>query len=132
MHSYIRSFACVIACAVLVPASLAGSDQAQAKSKKLDLADVVAGLYNGDVMSDARGSSQSDVTISIDKVAPGTVRVTSDYERIPERTFRLTRAMQTIQNQGGEPGEVFLFDQAKSPPNLMLTIDDASWSGVRE
>jgi hypothetical protein len=104
----------------------------EAKTKKVDLADVVVGLYHGDVMSDARGSSQSDVAISIDKVAPGTVRVTSDYERIPERTFRLTRAMQTIQNQGGEPGEVFLYDQSKSPPNLMLTIDDASWSGTRE
>ena len=132
MQSYIRSFAFVIACALLVPASLAGFDQAQAKSKKIDLADVVSGLYHGDVMSDARGSSQSDVTISIDKVAPGTVRVTSDYERIPERTFRLTRAMQTIQNQGGEPGEVFLYDQGKSPPSLMLTLDDASWSGVPE
>ncbi len=132
MRNHVRTFACAIACGVLVPASIGASGEVQAKVKKADLADLVSGLYHGDVMSDARGSSQSDVTISIDKVAPGTVRVTSDYERIPERTFRLTRAMQTIQNQGGEPGEVFLYDQGKSPPSLMLTLDDASWSGVPE
>jgi type II secretory pathway pseudopilin PulG len=117
---------------MLAPVLLVSASQLQAKAKKIDLADVVAGAYHGDVISDARGSSQSDVMISVDKVAPGTVRVTSDYERIPERTFQLTRALQTIQNQGGEPGEVFLYDQAKSPDSLMLTIDDASWSGVKE
>lgn len=116
---------------LLALALIASSSSLQAKTKTIDLADVVAGAYHGDVISDARGSSQADVTISVDKVAPGTVRVTSDYERIPERTFRLTRAMQTIQNQGGEAGEVFLYDQGKSPPSLMVTIDDASWSGVK-
>ena len=132
MRNYFRTFACTIACGMLVPASICGSGEVQAKGKKADLADVAAGLYHGDVISDARGSSQSDVTISVDKTGPNTIRITSDYERIPERTFRLTRAMQTIQNQGGEPGEVFLYDQGKSPPSLMLTIDDASWSGTKE
>ena len=87
-----------------------------------------AGSYSGDVMSDARGSSRSDVRVTVTKTARNTVSVRSDYARIPQRTFRLTRAMDTIQNTSGT--EVFLFDIAKTPNTLMLTIDDAAWSGV--
>ena len=75
-------------------------------------------------------SSQSDVTISVDKVGPNTVRVTSDYERLPEFTTRLTRAMQTIQQVGTE--QVFLLDLSKRPRTLMVTVDDASWAGVKQ
>ena len=98
-----------------------------------DLADMAAGVYLGDVMSDARGSSQSDVTISVDKTGPNTVRVTSDYERLPEFTTRLTQAMQTIQNSGTTPQlQVFLLDLSKNPRTLMVTVDDASWAGRKQ
>lgn len=97
------------------------------KPRKPDLADVAQGSYAGDVISDARGSSQSDVEIVVTRVGPNRVTVESDYARISARTFRLTRAMDTIQNVGGT--EVFLLDLAKSPRRLDLTIDDASWSG---
>jgi hypothetical protein len=94
-----------------------------------DLANVAAGTYQGDVISDARGSSRSDVTITVTKSGPNSVRVESSYRRIPARNFRLTRAMHTIQNVGGT--EVFLLDTSKTPPSLDLTIDDASWSGAK-
>ena len=105
-------------------------DAKPARRAQVDLADTAAGLYRGDVISDARGSSQSDVTISVDKVGPNTVRVTSDYERLPEFTTRLTRAMQTIQQVGTE--QVFLLDLSKNPRSLMVTVDDASWAGRKQ
>jgi hypothetical protein len=102
---------------------------AHAAQPKRDLADASVGTYRGDIVSDARGSSQSDVTITVTKNAPNSVTVHSSSARIPNRTFRLMRAMQTIQNAGGT--EVFLLDNSKSPPSLDLTIDDASWSGTK-
>lgn len=92
-----------------------------------DLADAAQGRYSGDVISDARGSSRSDVDVTVTKIAKNRVRVVADYARIPPREFTLTRAMQTIQNVGGN--EVFLLDLSRTPHKLDLTIDDASWSG---
>jgi hypothetical protein len=106
----------------------AGAAAAPAKPRP-DLADIAQGVYYGDVISDARGSSRSDVTITVTKTAPMTVQVSSDYPRLKTFTARLTRAMQTIQNAGGS--EVFLLDLAKSPPRLDVTVDDASWSGSK-
>lgn len=116
------------AAALLLPLASAAAQQNQ--ERKPDLADTAQGVFYGDVISDARGASQSDVLITVVKSGPNTVRVTSDYARIPARTFPLTRAMDTIQNARGT--EVFLLDLAKSPHRLDLTIDDASWSGQRE
>jgi hypothetical protein len=97
---------------------------------KADLADIAAGTYFGDVISDARGSSQSNVTMTVAKVGPNQVEVSSDYPRLPTFRTRLTRAMNTIQKSG--PGaEVFLLDLSKRPPGLDVTVDDASWSGTR-
>lgn len=100
-----------------------------AKKHVLDLADVAAGTYFGDVISDSRGSSQSDVTITVVKTGPNTVRVSSSYARLPTFTVRLTRAMQTIQQASGDT--VFLIDQSKSPWSLDVTVDEASWSGTK-
>jgi hypothetical protein len=97
---------------------------------KPDLADAAQGQYHGNVMSDARGPSQSDVAVTVTKVGPNQVSVTADYERIPPRTFKLTKAMSTIQSASGS--EVFLLQLDKSPVQLMLTIDDAAWAGTRE
>lgn len=95
----------------------------------VDLATTVEGTYYGDVISDARGSSQSDVTLTVKKVAPNTVSVSSDYARLPTFTVKLTRALQTIQQASGD--RVFLIDQAKTPWSLDVTVDDASWSGTK-
>lgn len=102
----------------------------QAAKPRPDLADVVKGVYSGDVISDSTGSSRSNVTITVAKIAPNTVRITSDYKRLPAFTVRLTRAMQTIQQSSGD--NVFLIDQSKSPWSLDITVDGASWSGSKD
>jgi hypothetical protein len=98
-------------------------------TRRPDLADMVAGVYDGDVISDARGSSQSNVRLTVVKSGPNTVYVTATYPRLPPFSARLTRAMNTIQNVGGPT--VFLVDLSKNPPGLDVTVDDASWSGSR-
>jgi hypothetical protein len=97
---------------------------------RADLADQAQGRYSGDVISDARGSSRSNVRITVTKIGPNKVRVVSDYPRLPPFEARLSRYMQTIQNSGGP--QVFLIDLSKNPPSLDVTVDDASWSGTRE
>lgn len=102
----------------------------QPKPPKPDLATAVQGTYHGEVTSDARGASRTGVDVTVTRTGPNTVAVASTYTRIPARTFRLSRVMNTIQATHG--GEVFLLEQSKSPPRLSLTIDDASWVGTRD
>lgn len=97
---------------------------------RADLATQVEGTYSGAVISDARGSSRSDVRITVTKIGPNKVRVTSDYARLPSFETSLSRYMATIQNVGGD--QVFLFDTSKKPPSLDVTVDDASWSGTKD
>ena len=111
--------------AAIVLASVSGASSAP---KHPDLADTAAGTYHGDIISDARGSSQSDVNITVTKTGPNTVEVTSSNARIPTHTFKLTKAMNTIQQRSGN--EVFLLDLSKSPHELHVTIDDAAWAGT--
>jgi hypothetical protein len=100
------------------------------RAERADLADMAAGQYLGDVISDSRGSSRWAVRIAVTRIGRNRVRVESDYPRLPPFTAALTRALDTLQNGGGE--EVFLLDLSKSPRSLMVTVDGASWSGVRE
>jgi hypothetical protein len=103
---------------------------AQNRPARQDLADVAQGSYFGDVISDARGSSRSEVRINVTRIGPNRIRISSDYPRL--RTFEasLTRAMDTIQNRGGD--EVFLLDLSRSPHSLHVTVDGASWAGARQ
>jgi hypothetical protein len=112
---------------VIVPSIAAPGRQADIAKK--DLADVAAGTYSGDVISDARGSSRSDVRITVTKTGPNQVQINSDYQRLPTFTATLTRAMHTIQNRGGT--EVFLLDLSRTPASLHVTVDDASWAGIK-
>jgi len=122
---------CVLVAAPPLPADSGKSAASNPPSNpvKLDLADTVQGTYYGDVISDSRGSSRSDVTITVTKVSPNTVEVASSYGRLPHFTVRLTRAMRTIQQASGD--NVFLVDQSSSPWRLDVTVDGASWSGER-
>jgi hypothetical protein len=102
---------------------------AQSSRPRPDLADIAAGIYDGDVISDAQGSSRSNVRLTVAKTGPNMVYVTASYSRLPFFSARLTRAMNTIQKVGG-PG-VILLDLSKRPYGLDVTVDDASWSGTR-
>jgi hypothetical protein len=105
------------------------SAAAQPSAPRPDLADIAAGVYDGDVISDARGSSRSNVRLTVVKTGPNTVSVSASYPRLPPFAAKLTRAMNTIQKSGGSG--VFLLDMSKHPYGLDVTVDDASWSGSK-
>lgn len=115
---------------IVAAAAVAPSATAQNRPARQDLADIAQGAYFGDVISDARGSSRSDVRITVTKIGPNRVRIASDYPRLPTFEANLMRAMDTIQNRGGD--EVFLLDLSRSPHSLHVTVDDASWAGARQ
>lgn len=124
-----RSLFLSVAAALLLPAAVHAETKPATAAHKADLADRVAGTYKGDVISDARGSSRSDVTITVTRVGPNKVEIKSDYARIPTVTIPLEKAMDAILAASGP--SVFLLDTVRSPDRLDLTIDDASWSGTR-
>ena len=123
-------FAFAASLALLPPAGAALAEAPKAApARKADLADRVAGTYKGAVVSDARGSSRDNVTITVTRTGPNKVEVKSDYPRIPTVTIPLEKAMDAILAASGP--SVFLLDTVRSPDRLDLTIDDASWSGAR-
>lgn len=125
----LRSLSLTLAAALLLPAVAAQAETKPAAPRKLDLADRVAGTYQGDVISDARGSSKSGVTITVTRTGLNKVEIQSSYPRIPTVTIPLEKAMDAILAASGP--YVFLLDTVRSPDRLDLTIDDASWSGNR-
>jgi hypothetical protein len=112
----------------LAVALLAGPAFAQ-QQRKPDLADAVAGTYAGDVISDSKGSSRSDVTLTVTRSGPNTVTVTSNYPRLPTITVPLTTAMNTIQQARGD--SVFLYDRGKRSLDVSFN-NEVSWSGARQ
>ena len=125
----LRSLSLAVAAALLLPAAAQAETKPAPAPRKTDLADRVAGTFKGDVISDARGSSKSGVTITVTRVGPNKVEVKSSYARIPTVTIPLEKAMDAILAASGP--YVFLLDTVGSPDRLDLTIDDASWSGNR-
>lgn len=116
--------------ALLLPATNAFAETPKAApAHNADLADRVAGTYKGAVISDARGSSRDNVTITVTRVGANKVEIKSGYARIPTVTIPLEKAMDAILAASGP--YVFLLDTVRSPDRLDLTIDDASWSGTR-
>lgn len=128
--------ACALVLLVVAPEAATAQREAtltppaEQKNRPRDLGDTAAGTYFGNVMSDARGSSQSDVRVTVTRSGWNKVRVAFDYPRMPAFETDLTRAMETIQNKSGS--FVFLLELSKSPHGLMITVDDAAWAGTRE
>jgi hypothetical protein len=117
------------------PCIAAGAKPAPASKpsppRKADLADMLAGRWAGDVISDSKGSSRSGVTLMIERVGPNTVKVSSDYPRLPVITVRVERVMSVIMQASGN--STFLYDPAKEPPRLDVSFNnEVSWSGARE
>jgi hypothetical protein len=93
-----------------------------------DLADRVAGVYYGDVVSDAKGGSFSGVTLTITKLDRNKVRVASDYERLRAVDIELNRVGNTIQNSGGD--SLLLLEMDKNPPRLTVNFHgEAAYGG---
>jgi len=82
----------------------------------VDLTELVAGVYHGDVISDAKGGSRSDVTVTITRVSHRKVRITSDYPRLGVVEIDLNRVGSTIQNAGGN--SLLLLELENNPPRL--------------
>jgi hypothetical protein len=106
------------------PPAFAQPKPEESAAQPADLASFVSGTYAGDVISDARGSSRSDVTIIVRRVGPNLVEVSSSYSRIPTVRIQLTQAMSSIIADGGD--HVFLINRDDDSDALSLTIDDAS------
>jgi len=97
---------------------------AQQAPRRADLADEVSGTYEGSVVADTRGGSQSGVVITVRRVAKNVVEVSSDYARVPTVNIGLTRASDAILNASGHNN--FLIQQARDPKRLDLSIDGAT------
>lgn len=93
-------------------------------------ADLVVGTYAGDVISDSKGPSRSDVTLAVRKIDKWTVEVSSDYARLGTETVTLTRAGDTILNVAGDT--VFRLDLTRQPPTLDYNPhNEVAFSGER-
>jgi hypothetical protein len=100
----------------LVVTTCSAEEKSKGHKKPPELADLVVGTYHGDVVSDSRGSSRSDVTVTVTKVDKWTVRVTSDYSRLGAVNVRLTRIGSKVLNADGD--SVFLLDLEQRPLKL--------------
>ncbi len=104
---------------------------AKPPARKPDLADMLAGTWAGDVISDSKGSSRSDVTLTIERTGPNTVKITSDYRRLPVITVPVEKVMTMVMNRGGN--STFLYDPTRTPPKLDVSFNsEVSWSGAKQ
>jgi hypothetical protein len=94
--------------------------------RKPDLADAVAGAYHGDVVSDSQGSSREGVSLTLTRVGPNEVSISSDYSRLPVTAVRLERALSQIVNRGGSTS--FVYNAGKLDVSFN---NEVSWSGHR-
>jgi hypothetical protein len=114
----------------LAIAPSAGYTQTDPPKRKPDLGDAAEGTYFGDVISDSKGSSKSDVTLTVTRIGVNRVRITSDYPRLPVVEVGLSRAMGKILNQGGATS--FLLDPGKGDARLDVSfLSEVSWSGTK-
>jgi hypothetical protein len=103
---------------------------ARPKPRRPDLADQVAGDYDGNVTSDMDGPPKNSVAVTLTRTGPNRVRITSDYPRIPPASVTLTRASGRILNAGGRTS--LMYDPGESPPRLELTFGgEVSWDGKK-
>ncbi len=109
---------------------MAGAAVAQPKERKPDLADAVAGTYSGAVISDSKGSSRENVTLTLTRSGPNTVTVTSNYRRLPVINVPLEAVMGNIQHTS-KADSVFVYNRAKKQLDITFVME-ASWSGFKQ
>ena len=106
------------------------SDKTQETKKPPDIADVAVGIYYGDVISDSKGSSRSDVSVTITKIDSRTVNVTSDYGRLGAVAVHLTRIDDKILNANGDTP--LMLDLSQQPPRLDYSLhNEVSYAGYK-
>jgi len=96
--------------------SLSNEARKSEVKESVEIADLVAGTYYGDVVADSKGSSQTGVTVTIAKVGKRRVRITSDYERLGDEEVDLSTVGNVIVSTGN--GASLSLDVDQTPPRL--------------
>ena len=117
----------------LTGAGLAGAAAAAPRrvavpEKRPDLADALAGTWDGAVISDARGSSHNPVRLVLTRVGRNLIQVDSDYPRIATSQIPLSAASDAILS--ATPKYTVFYKRGR-PNHLDLSLDDATWAGDR-
>lgn len=100
--------------------ALAGPAKSTAQ-RKPDLADAVAGTYEGAVVADVRGPSGEQVVVTVTRVAKNMIEVSCDCTRMPTVRIALIRTVDAIMNGSGHND--FLVQKGKDPRRLDASID---------
>ncbi|MGK2957263.1 MAG: hypothetical protein ACSLFB_02410 [Acidimicrobiales bacterium] len=83
------------------------------------------------MISDSKGSSRSDIAVTVVKIDRLKVRVASDYQRIGTVEIALTRTGNQIINAGG--ATPFMVDLDHNPVTLLLNPrNEVAYSGNRQ
>lgn len=107
------------------------SESEKPSSAVTGLADLVTGTYFGNVMADSKGSSRSDIVVTITKLDRYTVRVTSDYHRLGTVDVTLTRIGNKIFSDGGD--SPFIVDLEQNPPTLAFNPrNELAFGGAKQ
>jgi hypothetical protein len=109
----------------------ATAEQPQAPAPGIpDLAELIAGTYVGNISSDSKGSSRSDIVITVTRLDRLRVRITSDYHRIGTTDVTLTRIGEKIFAADGD--SVLIAEYASNPPNLGFNPrNELAYSGTK-
>jgi hypothetical protein len=95
------------------------------------LSDLVIGTYSGNVMADSKGSSRSDIDVTIIKLDRYTVRVSSDYHGLGTVDVTLTRIGNKIVNAEGD--SPFMVDLDRDPPTLAFNPrNELAYGGTKQ
>jgi hypothetical protein len=108
-----------------------GAERTVSSQAGEDLASLVVGHYEGDVLSDSKGSSRRHVPLSITQVDGVTVRVSSSEPRIGTLDIRIYRYENRILADGGDSS--FIVDLDRRPPVLLFNPHgELAYSAVKK
>ena len=115
----------------VAPAATDGSGAVNGGTRQASLADKVAGTYLGAVVSDSKGSSRSDISVTLQALASNRVRASSGYERIGSVDIELTQIGTQVLSVGGD--STLIVDLGVTPPTLLLNPrGELAFHGARQ
>ncbi len=95
------------------------------------LADLIVGTYSGEVIADSKGGSRSSVQITITRLGPAKVRISSDYARLGTTDLALQRNGQQILADGGD--SALIVDLERKPQTVLFNPHfELAYSGARQ
>jgi hypothetical protein len=102
----------------------------EALPETADLTSTLDGIWFGNIMSGS-GSAQSTVAITITRVGPNIIKITSDSKRLPEVTVPLQSTPQgQITARLGDTA--ILYEPRRNPPTLEVNFRQyIEWLGIR-